>query len=180
VFRTFDLGGDKILPILDRPVEREENPALGWHALAWIAPTCFGTICGRLLAPGGGLTVMHPMVAEGAELDRAREIFGLELERMQKKGMTLIPEEVRVSDHDRGAFACRSIRGNRWTRRFRLNRAQRFGLVLLREPPDQFPLGKPARYACTGVSGAIAFDSGPVRSRWCAGSCMRGHSRESP
>jgi phosphotransferase system enzyme I (PtsP) len=90
VFRTFDLGDNKILPNLDRPLEREENPAVGWCALAWIAPPCFGASEGR------PLTVMFPMVAEGAELDRAREIFGLELERMQKRSMTPIPKEVRV------------------------------------------------------------------------------------
>jgi hypothetical protein len=50
VFRTFDLGGDKVLPNLDSSLEREENPALGWRALAWIAPPCFGTSCVRLLA----------------------------------------------------------------------------------------------------------------------------------
>jgi phosphotransferase system enzyme I (PtsP) len=90
VFRTFDLGDNKILPNSDRPLEREENPAVGWRALAWIAPPCFGASEGR------PLTVMFPMVAEGAELDRAREIFGLELECMQKRSMTPIPKEVRV------------------------------------------------------------------------------------
>jgi phosphotransferase system enzyme I (PtsP) len=39
---------------------------------------------------------MFPMVAEGAELDRPRETFGLELKRMQKRGMTPIPKEARV------------------------------------------------------------------------------------
>jgi phosphotransferase system enzyme I (PtsP) len=71
VFGMFDLGGDKVLPNLDRPLEREENPAVGWRALAWIAPPCFGASEGR------PLTVMFPMGAERAEVDRAREIFGL-------------------------------------------------------------------------------------------------------
>jgi signal transduction protein with GAF and PtsI domain len=53
-------------------------------------------LVGDIVAQGRPLTVMFRIVAEGAELDRSREIFGLELERMQKRGMTPIPKEVRV------------------------------------------------------------------------------------
>ena len=31
VFRTLDVGGDKVLPYLRQP--QEENPALGWRAI---------------------------------------------------------------------------------------------------------------------------------------------------
>ncbi len=31
IFRTLDLGGDKVLPYLE--AEREDNPALGWRAI---------------------------------------------------------------------------------------------------------------------------------------------------
>jgi phosphotransferase system enzyme I (PtsP) len=31
IFRTLDLGGDKVLPALN--LQREENPALGWRSI---------------------------------------------------------------------------------------------------------------------------------------------------
>ena len=100
VFRTFDIGGDKILPNLDRPLEREENPALGWRALrvGLDRPSVLRNQLRALIGASGGrpLSVMFPMVAEVAELDRAREIFALELERIRKRGTTQIPREVRV------------------------------------------------------------------------------------
>jgi len=100
VFRTFDLGGDKILPNLDRSLEREENPALGWRALrvGLDRPSVLRNQMRALIGASGGrpLSVMFPMVAEVAELDRAREILGLELERMQKKGASPTPNKVRV------------------------------------------------------------------------------------
>ena len=35
VFRTLDVGGDKVLPYLRQP--EEENPALGWRAIRLVA-----------------------------------------------------------------------------------------------------------------------------------------------
>lgn len=100
VFRTFDLGGDKILPNLDRSLEREENPALGWRALrvGLDRPSVLRNQLRALIGASGGrpLSIMFPMVSEVAELDRAREILELELGRVRKKGAPLAPEQVRV------------------------------------------------------------------------------------
>ena len=47
IFRTLDLGGDKVLPYLK--AEREENPALGWRAvrMGLDRPALCGFSCAR-------------------------------------------------------------------------------------------------------------------------------------
>jgi phosphotransferase system enzyme I (PtsP) len=46
VFRTLDVGGDKVLPYLRQPAE--ENPALGWRAIRCPLdrPACCAPRCG--------------------------------------------------------------------------------------------------------------------------------------
>jgi phosphotransferase system, enzyme I, PtsP len=97
VFRTLDIGGDKVLPYM-RNVE-EENPALGWRAirLGLDRPGLLRTQLRALLRAGGGrsLKIMFPMVATVDEFDQARELVERELTHLRRHGHKL-PEEVQV------------------------------------------------------------------------------------
>jgi len=83
VFRTLDLGGDKILPY--GRWEREENPALGWRAIriALDRPALLRYQIRALLAAahGGVLRVLLPMISNVAEFNSARALIDRELER---------------------------------------------------------------------------------------------------
>jgi phosphotransferase system, enzyme I, PtsP len=99
VFRTVDIGGDKVLPYLrHNNGEHEENPAMGWRALR-VALEREGLLkvqARSLLeaAAGRTLNVMFPMVSEPWEFDAAREVF--ESQRKYLKGQKkLLPEAVR-------------------------------------------------------------------------------------
>ncbi|MBI1384176.1 MAG: phosphoenolpyruvate--protein phosphotransferase [Rhizobiales bacterium] len=81
VFRTLDIGGDKMLPYLRH--EREENPALGWRAIRMSLDRTglFRTQIRALLraAAGRELRVMLPMLTDVAEFDEARRLIDLEI-----------------------------------------------------------------------------------------------------
>ncbi|HEY4115692.1 MAG TPA: phosphoenolpyruvate--protein phosphotransferase [Rhizomicrobium sp.] len=83
VFRTLDLGGDKILPY--GKWEREENPALGWRALriALDRPALLRYQVRALLAAHAGqvMRVLLPMVTDVAEFNAARALIDRESER---------------------------------------------------------------------------------------------------
>jgi phosphotransferase system enzyme I (PtsP) len=87
-FRTLDVGGDKPLPSFAVP--REENPALGWRALriGLDRPAMLRMQLRALISAAAGrdLKVMFPLVAEVAELDRARQLLGRELARAERNG----------------------------------------------------------------------------------------------
>ena len=99
VFRTVDIGGDKVLPYLrHNDGEHEENPAMGWRALR-VALERDGLLkvqARSLLeaAAGRTLNVMFPMVSEPWEFEQAKAVFERQLAwlRGQKK---LLPEAVR-------------------------------------------------------------------------------------
>ncbi|MEY4239660.1 MAG: phosphoenolpyruvate--protein phosphotransferase [Pseudomonadota bacterium] len=99
VFRTVDIGGDKVLPYLrHNDGETEENPAMGWRALR-VALERGGLLkvqARSLLEAAGGrtLNVMFPMVTEPWEFDAARAVFENQLAylKSQKK---LLPEAIR-------------------------------------------------------------------------------------
>ncbi|HUQ13801.1 MAG TPA: putative PEP-binding protein, partial [Novosphingobium sp.] len=99
VFRTVDIGGDKVLPYLrHNDGESEENPAMGWRALR-VALERDGLlkVQARALveaAAGRTLNVMFPMVSEVWEFDAAKTVFDRQVEflRKQKK---LLPEAIR-------------------------------------------------------------------------------------
>ncbi|MFM2044844.1 MAG: putative phosphoenolpyruvate-protein phosphotransferase [Pseudomonadota bacterium] len=88
-FRTLDVGGDKSLPYF--PELGEENPALGWRAIriGLDRPAMLRKqLCAMLRAANGRpLRIMFPMVAEVAELDRARAILDLEVGRLARAGI---------------------------------------------------------------------------------------------
>ena len=83
VFRTLDLGGDKILPY--GRWDREENPALGWRALriALDRPALLRYQVRALLAAhvGRTLRILLPMVTDVSEFNAARALIDRESER---------------------------------------------------------------------------------------------------
>jgi phosphotransferase system enzyme I (PtsP) len=97
VFRTLDIGGDKILPYM-RSVE-EENPALGWRAirLGLDRPGLLRSQIRALLKAAGGreLRLMFPMVAAVDEFDQAKAIVERELTHLRRHGHPL-PERVEI------------------------------------------------------------------------------------
>ncbi|MGH7092798.1 MAG: phosphoenolpyruvate--protein phosphotransferase, partial [Stellaceae bacterium] len=97
VFRTLDIGGDKMLPYLTNATE--ENPAMGWRAIriGLDRPAMLRQQLRALVraAAGRELRVKFPMIAEVAELDRARFLLDRELARARREGRTL-PATVRV------------------------------------------------------------------------------------
>jgi phosphotransferase system, enzyme I, PtsP len=83
IFRTLDLGGDKVLPYARW--EREENPALGWRAIriALDRPALLRYQVRALLCAAAGLTlrILFPMVSDVAEFNAARALVDREIER---------------------------------------------------------------------------------------------------
>jgi phosphotransferase system enzyme I (PtsP) len=88
VFRTLDLGGDKILPY--GRWDREENPALGWRAIriALDRPALLRYQIRALLSASAGmvLRVLLPMVSDVSEFNSARALIDRELERARLLG----------------------------------------------------------------------------------------------
>jgi phosphotransferase system, enzyme I, PtsP len=86
VFRTLDLGGDKLLP--GSEVQDEENPAMGWRSLrvGLDRPAVLRRQLRALLlaADGRPLTVMFPMVATVAEFLAARALLEAEAGRVPR------------------------------------------------------------------------------------------------
>lgn len=99
VFRTVDIGGDKVLPYLrHNDGETEENPAMGWRALR-VALERDGLlkVQARALleaAAGRTLNVMFPMVSEPWEFEAARAVFESQRQFL-KRQKKLMPEVIR-------------------------------------------------------------------------------------
>ncbi|PZU94508.1 MAG: phosphoenolpyruvate--protein phosphotransferase [Chelatococcus sp.] len=87
-FRTLDIGGDKVLPYMER-VE-EENPALGWRAIriGLDRPRLLRAQLRALLRAGAGhdMKIMLPMVATVDEFRRARLLVEREQAMLAKQG----------------------------------------------------------------------------------------------
>jgi phosphotransferase system, enzyme I, PtsP len=88
VFRTLDVGGDKVLPYLRQP--DEENPALGWRAirLSLDRPGLLRTQVRALLRATSGLELrlLLPMVTTVAEVDMARALVDRESDLLRRRG----------------------------------------------------------------------------------------------
>ncbi len=97
VFRTLDIGGDKILPYWRGATD--ENPAMGWRAIriGIDRPVMLRQQLRALLraAAGRELNVMFPMVSEVAEFESARTLMRREIEREEGQGAPL-PEKVNI------------------------------------------------------------------------------------
>ncbi|MGZ5928689.1 MAG: phosphoenolpyruvate--protein phosphotransferase [Rhizomicrobium sp.] len=90
VFRTLDLGGDKVLPYARW--EREENPALGWRAIriALDRPALLRYQVRAMLMASAGRTlrILLPMVSDVDEFNRGRALIDRELERARLINLT--------------------------------------------------------------------------------------------
>jgi len=97
VFRTLDIGGDKILPYWENAAE--DNPAMGWRAIRMSLdrPALLRQQLRALIraAAGRTLRVMFPMIAEVAEFDAARALLDKELAREKARGAPL-PDDIHV------------------------------------------------------------------------------------
>ncbi|MEO0938645.1 MAG: phosphoenolpyruvate--protein phosphotransferase [Pseudomonadota bacterium] len=97
VFRTLDIGSDKVLPYM-KPND-EPNPALGWRAIrvGLDKPGVLRMQLQALMRAAGGrpLTVMFPFVAQYEEYTRARAEVDKALERELKLGH-VVPESLEV------------------------------------------------------------------------------------
>ncbi|MEH6632596.1 MAG: phosphoenolpyruvate--protein phosphotransferase [Halopseudomonas aestusnigri] len=97
VFRTLDVGGDKVLPYWSSAAE--ENPAMGWRAIriGLDRPALLRQQLRALIraCEGHQLNVMFPMISETAEFKSAKALLDRELEREKTIGGTL-PKEIRV------------------------------------------------------------------------------------
>ena len=97
VFRTLDVGGDKVLPYWNP--SGEENPAMGWRAIriALDRPAMLRQQARALIraAAGNELRLMFPMVATVEEFRAARALIDREIERETKGGRPL-PPAIRV------------------------------------------------------------------------------------
>ena len=84
VFRTLDLGADKLLP---GTVSEEENPAMGWRSLrvGLDRPALLRRQLRALLLAAGGrtLSVMFPMVATVGEFRAAKSLLVAEAKRVR-------------------------------------------------------------------------------------------------
>lgn len=84
VFRTLDLGADKLLPGTE---SEEENPAMGWRSLrvGLDRPALLRRQLRALLLAAGGrdLHVMFPMVATVAEFRAAKSLLVAEAKRVR-------------------------------------------------------------------------------------------------
>ena len=82
IFRTLDLGGDKVLPALN--LQREENPALGWRSIRFALDHrgLFRRQLRALIRAAGEkpLTVMFPMVTVPEEFFAAKDLLMKEVE----------------------------------------------------------------------------------------------------
>jgi phosphotransferase system enzyme I (PtsP) len=84
LFRTLDLGADKLLP---GSVTEEENPAMGWRSLriGLDRPALMRRQLRALLLAANGreLSVMFPMVATAAEFRQAKALLLAEAKRVR-------------------------------------------------------------------------------------------------
>ncbi|WP_294391921.1 phosphoenolpyruvate--protein phosphotransferase [uncultured Sphingomonas sp.] len=93
IFRTVDIGGDKVLPYMNADSADEENPAMGWRAirLALERDALMKAQAEALITAAGGrtLNVMFPMVSEPWEFDEARDLFEAQRHVVARKGKPL-------------------------------------------------------------------------------------------
>jgi phosphotransferase system, enzyme I, PtsP len=138
IFRTLDIGSDKVLPYLESV--SEDNPSMGWRAirLSLDRPVLLRQQLRAMIraASGRDLWVMFPMVAEYSEFEEAHGLLMTELNRERerdgamprsvKTGVMLevpslayqltavcqLADFVSVGSNDLGQFLFASDRGN--------------------------------------------------------------------
>jgi phosphotransferase system enzyme I (PtsP) len=97
LFRTLDIGGDKVMPYW--PEGKCENPAMGWRAIrvSLDRPAMLRQQLRAMVqaAANEALFVMFPMIAEIGEFAFARDLLQAELAREEARGRPL-PRSVAV------------------------------------------------------------------------------------
>lgn len=97
VFRTLDIGSDKVLPYM-KPQD-EPNPALGWRAIrvGLDKPSVMRMQLQALIRASNGrpMSIMFPFIAQSEEFYSAREYLEKELKSEARLGHA-IPEAVEV------------------------------------------------------------------------------------
>jgi phosphotransferase system enzyme I (PtsP) len=97
VFRTLDVGGDKVLPYMR--VGAEENPAMGWRATRMVLdrPALVKVQMRALLraAAGRKLSIMFPLITTVDEFLASRDLLMQEKARLEKFGHA-VPEKIEV------------------------------------------------------------------------------------
>jgi phosphotransferase system, enzyme I, PtsP len=97
VFRSLDIGGDKVLPYLKQV--KEENPALGWRAIRMSLdrPGLFRTQTRALLraAAGRELSLKLPFVADISEFLETKALIDKEIAHAKRHGHAL-PSSTRL------------------------------------------------------------------------------------
>jgi phosphotransferase system, enzyme I, PtsP len=164
VFRTLDIGSDKVLPYMKR--EDEPNPALGWRAIrvGLDKPGVMRMQLQALIraAAGRPLTVMFPFVAQMEEFTEARQHLLDEIERERRLGH-ILPSSVEIGamlETPSLAFAPRQFFE---TGRLRVDRGQRPQAVLLRRRPRERARAAALRHAERGLSRLHRADRGALR-----------------
>lgn len=98
IFRTLDVGGDKILPYWGDN-SAGDNPAMGWRAIRICLdrPAILRHQLRALIRASHDrdLRLMFPMIAEIAEFDAAHRLLDMELHRMRKQGQPM-PKTISV------------------------------------------------------------------------------------
>lgn len=88
VFRTADIGGDKMAAYMERI--DEANPAMGWRGLRMAVdrPGMIRPQLRALLAAAADrdLHIMFPMVTLASEIDDARALMDREIDRVRRRG----------------------------------------------------------------------------------------------
>lgn len=88
IFRTLDVGSDKLLPYMKR--DPEPNPAMGWRAvrISLDQEALFRMQLRALLAASSGreLRVMFPMIADVSEYEAARALLMREVDWARDRG----------------------------------------------------------------------------------------------
>ncbi len=91
VFRTLDIGADKILPYLRQP--KEENPAMGWRSIrmSMERPGLLRLQARAMLMAGAGhdMKVMFPMIADVSEFVMAKAAVMKEKAYLAARGHAL-------------------------------------------------------------------------------------------
>ena len=113
VFRTLDIGSDKVLPYMQ--AQDEPNPALGWRAIrvGLDKPGVMRMQLQALLRAANGrpLSIMFPFVAQYEEYQLARAEVDKAIAREKKLGHTL-PEQLEIGamlETPSLAFACKKF-----------------------------------------------------------------------
>ena len=151
VFRSLDVGGDKVLPYFR--VSKEENPALGWRAIrmALDRPALFRTQIRALLraAHGRELRIMLPMIGDVAELKAARSSSTARLVILKRHGR---PEPKRLLIGAMIEVPALLWQLDRYPAagRFCLRGLERFDAVPVRHRPRQHAGRRPLRCAQSG------------------------------